>query len=110
MNRELIIDARPDETEIALLEDDILVELHKQKSNTEFAVGDIYLGKVRKTMAGLNAAFVDIGHGKDAFLHYSDLGLQALTTFEFTKQALVGRTPMPSVPKMTLLPEINKTG
>jgi len=110
VNRELIIDVREDETEIALIEDDILVELHKQKNNTEFAVGDVYLGKVRKTMSGLNAAFVDIGHGKDAFLHYSDLGLQALTTYEFTKQALTGRTPMPSVPKMTLLPEINKTG
>ena len=110
MNRELIIDVCQEETEIALLEDEILVELHKQKNNTEFAVGDIYLGKVRKTMAGLNAAFLDIGHGKDAFLHYSDLGLQALTTFEFTKQALTGHTPIPSVSKMSLLPEIDKTG
>ena len=110
MNRELIIDAHPDETVIALLENEILVELHKQKTDTDFAVGDIYLGKVRKTMTGLNAVFVDIGHGKDAFLHYSDLGLQALSSFEFTKQALTGRTPMPSVPKMSLLPEISKTG
>ncbi|MCL2511651.1 MAG: Rne/Rng family ribonuclease [Bacteroidales bacterium] len=110
MNKEVIIDVRPDEIEIALLEDDILVELHRQKNNTEFAVGDVYLGKVKKTMAGMNAVFVDIGHGRDAFLHYSDLGLQALTTFEFTKQALAGRTPLPSVPKMTLLPEVDKTG
>ena len=110
MNRELIIDARPDETVIALLENEILVELHKQQTDTDFAVGDIYLGKVRKTMTGLNAVFVDIGHGKDAFLHYSDMGLQALSSFEFTKQALAGRTPAPSVPKMSLLPEISKTG
>jgi ribonuclease G len=110
VNREVIIDAHPDETVIALLEDDILVELHKQKNNPDFAVGDIYLGKVRKTMPGMNAVFVDIGHGKDAFLHLSDLGPQALTTYEFTKQSLLGHTPVPSVPKTTLLPEIGKTG
>ena len=110
MNRELIIDARPDETEIALLEDEILVEFHKQKNNTDFAVGDVYLGKVKKIMTGLNAVFVDIGHEKDAFLHFSDLGMQVLSTCEFTKQALTGRTPMPSIPKMSLLPEVNKTG
>ena len=110
VNKELIIDVRPDETDIALLEDEILVELHKQKNNPEFAVGDIYLGKVKKTMTGLNAVFVDIGHEKDAFLHYSDLGDQALSTCEFTKQALTGRTPKPTIPNMTLLPELDKGG
>jgi len=110
VNKELIIDTRQDETVIALLEDEILVELHKQSNDTEFTVGDVYLGKVKKSMSGLNAVFVDIGHERDAFLHYSDLGEQVSSTIEFTKQALTGRTPLPSVPKMTLLPEIKKSG
>ena len=54
----------------------MLVELNKEQCQTGFAVGDIYLGKVRKIMPGLNAAFVNIGHEKDAFIHYLDLGSQ----------------------------------
>ena len=74
MNRELIINVNPTEVSIALCEDKVLVELNKERCQTGFAVGDIYLGKVRKIMPGLNAAFVNIGHEKDAFIHYLDLG------------------------------------
>ncbi|MBR1994474.1 MAG: ribonuclease E/G, partial [Alistipes sp.] len=74
MNRELIVNVTPAEITIALCEDKVLVELNKEQCQTGFAVGDIYLGKVRKIMPGLNAAFVNIGHEKDAFIHYSDLG------------------------------------
>lgn len=74
MNRELIVNVTPAEISIALCEDKVLVELNKEQCQTGFAVGDIYLGKVRKIMPGLNAAFVNIGHEKDAFIHYSDLG------------------------------------
>ena len=59
-----------------MCEDKVLVELNKEQCQTGFAVGDIYLGKVRKIMPGLNAAFVNIGHEKDAFIHYLDLGPQ----------------------------------
>ena len=76
MNRELVINVTPKEISIALCEDKVLVELNKEQSQTGFAVGDIYLGKVRKIMPGLNAAFVNIGHEKDAFIHYLDLGSQ----------------------------------
>ncbi len=76
MNRELIINVTPAEISIALCEDKVLVELNKEQSQTGFAVGDIYLGRVRKIMPGLNAAFVNIGHEKDAFIHYLDLGGQ----------------------------------
>ncbi len=76
MNRELIINSTPTEISIALCEDKVLVELNKEQSQTGFAVGDIYLGRVRKIMPGLNAAFVNIGHEKDAFIHYLDLGGQ----------------------------------
>ncbi len=74
MNRELVINVTPSEISIALCEDKVLVELNKEQSQTGFAVGDIYLGKVRKIMPGLNAAFVNIGHERDAFLHHLDLG------------------------------------
>lgn len=76
MNRELVINVNPTEISIALCEDKVLVELNKEQSQTGFAVGDIYLGKVRKIMPGLNAAFVNIGHDKDAFIHFLDLGTQ----------------------------------
>ena len=74
MNRELIINVTSNEVAIALCEDKVLVELGKDMAQTGFAVGDIYIGKVRKIMPGLNAAFVNIGHERDAFIHYQDLG------------------------------------
>ena len=64
MNRELIINVSKSEITIALAEDKRLVELGKESVKTGFAVGDIYLGRVRKIMPGLNAAFVNIGHEK----------------------------------------------
>ena len=74
MDKELIINSTPVEVEIALLENKKLAELHRQKTNSNFTVGDIFLGKTRKLIPGLNAAFIDIGYKKDAFLHYTDLG------------------------------------
>ncbi len=74
MTKELVIHSTGSEIEIALLEDGQLVELNREKTKSSFTVGDIYLGKVHKVMGGLNAAFVDVGYQKDAFLHYLDLG------------------------------------
>lgn len=76
LNKELVIHVDPTEISIALLEDKALVEMNQELRQTNFAVGDIYLGKVKKIMSGLNAAFVDVGYEKDAFLHYLDLGPQ----------------------------------
>lgn len=73
-NKELIIHTAEDLINIALLEDGALVELNRQEKEVGFGVGDIYLGKVRKMMSGLNACFVDVGHERDAFLHYLNLG------------------------------------
>ena len=88
MSLELVIDIRPDEIWIALLNDGSLIELHHQSGNPEFSVGDIYLGKVRKIVPSLNAAFVDVGYQRDAFLHYLDLGPKYLTLGAFTKKTL----------------------
>jgi len=83
VNAELFVDVTPSNISIALLEDKRLVELRKEKSNIQFTVGDIYLGRVKKIMPGLNAAFVDVGYEKDAFLHYHDLGPQFKTLNKF---------------------------
>jgi ribonuclease G len=88
LNKELIINAAPQGVEIALLEDKKLVELHHEKTDANFAVGDLYLGKVKKLIPGLNAAFVDVGFEKDAFLHYTDLSPYARSLLKFTQAAI----------------------
>jgi len=93
VNKELIINAVPQGVEIALLEDKKLVELHNEKSDARFAVGDLYLGKVKKLIPGLNAAFVDVGFEKDAFLHYTDLSPYARSLLKFTQVAINDKTP-----------------
>ncbi len=110
MRSELIIDVQPAEVSIALTEDSRLVSLQKESRNISYAVGDIYLAKVKKLMPGLNAAFVDVGYDKDAFLHYLDLGSQFSSYYQFVKQALDDKKHLPSVSKIKLLPDINKNG
>jgi len=88
VNKELIINAVPQGVEIALLEDKKLVELHSEKTDARFAVGDLYLGKVKKLIPGLNAAFVDVGFEKDAFLHYTDLSPYARSLLKFTNMVM----------------------
>jgi ribonuclease G len=88
VNKELIINAAPQGVEIALLEDKKLVELHSEKTDARFAVGDLYLGKVKKLIPGLNAAFVDVGFEKDAFLHYTDLSPYARSLLKFTQMTI----------------------
>ena len=88
MKYDLIIDSRPSEVVIALLRDGVLVELHKEKHDNNYSAGDIYLGKVRKTIPGLNAAFINIGYEKDGFLHYLDLGMQFNSYKKYTTQAV----------------------
>ncbi len=85
MVKELIINSTPNGVTIALLQDKQLVELNKEHINNNYAVGDIYLGKIKKIMPGLNAAFVDVGYEKDAFLHYLDLGPQVQSLIKLTK-------------------------
>lgn len=111
MQRELIVDVQKEEISIALLEDSRLVSLQKEARNQAYAVGDIYLAKVKKLMPGLNAAFVNVGYDKDAFLHYLDLGSQFSSYSSFLEKALdKDERTVPQVSKMTLLPDIDKHG
>jgi ribonuclease G len=110
VDKELIINSTPTEVEIALLEDGKLVELHHQKTNNNFSVGDIFLGKIIKTMPNLNAAFVDIGHKKEAFLHYTDLGPKLKSLLKYTNNVMSGSQTTPSLDNFKIEPEIIKTG
>jgi ribonuclease G len=107
---ELVVDSRQDGIWLALLRDGKLIELHQEQGNTEFAVGDIYLGKVRKTVPSLNAAFVDVGYEKDAFLHYLDLGPQFNSLNKFTKDTLHGKQSVADLQYFKLEGEIPKEG
>ena len=111
MNKELIINAAPQAVEIALLEDKKLVEMHNENANSSFGVGDLYLGKVKKLIPGLNAAFIDVGFEKDAFLHYSDLSPYIRSILKFTKLATNDTSPEGlNFENFQVEPEIVKTG
>lgn len=106
----MIINATSGEVEIALLEDGKLVEVHYQKTNSNFSVGDVYLGQVRRMMPGLNAGFVDIGHKKDAFLHYTDLGPKLRSLLKYTTGVTSGSIQTHRLDGFKMEPEIIKTG
>jgi ribonuclease G len=113
---ELVVDVRRGEIAIAVLEDRFLVELQTEKRSGgtdagTFAVGDIFLGRVKRIMPGLNAAFVDVGYTKDAFLHYQDLGPHFNTHRALLAHIRNGGRPDAFEDGTSLLqPEINKDG
>jgi len=110
VNKDLIIDVGDSEVSLALLEDKQLIELNKEKRNVKFSVGDIYLGKVKKIMPGLNAAFINVGYERDAFLHYLDLGAQFRTQHKYYLTALQKQGKVAPVHKFKPEPDIDKDG
>lgn len=110
MIKELIIDSSPNGATIALLQDKQLVELHKEQISNNYTVGDIYLGRIKKLMPGLNAAFVDVGYEKDAFLHYLDLGPQVQSLLKLTKQVRGGSYKSKLLDNLKLDDDISKGG
>ncbi|WP_395090718.1 Rne/Rng family ribonuclease [Vaginella massiliensis] len=110
MNKELVISAQNQDVRIAVLEEGRLMELHQDSSDEGFAVGDIYLGKIKKLAPSLNACFVDIGYNKDAFLHYHDLGPQIKSSFQFTKQVAQKKQQTHLLKNFKIEKDINKNG
>jgi ribonuclease G len=111
VSHELIINTHPGGgVEIALVRDRKLIELHHEKADSNFAVGDVYLGTVNKLMPGLNAAFVDVGHEKDAFLHYLDLGPQIKSFIRHTRLLLSNKQASVWPKKRDNEPDIVKSG
>ena len=110
MSNELIINSTASEIVIALLSDKRLIELHREKRNNNFSVGDIYLGRIKKLMPGLNAAFVDVGYEKDAFLHYLDLGPQVASQIKYSQMVKQGKQKQSLLNNFHSEKDIDKSG
>ncbi|MCY7352825.1 MAG: Rne/Rng family ribonuclease [Cytophagaceae bacterium] len=110
MSKELIINSTPKGDRIALLQDKRILEYHLEESEEHFSVGDIYLGTVKKLVSGLNAAFIDIGYEKDAFLHYLDLGHNINSLNKFSREVIAKRVPTGRLDGFKMEPEIDKHG
>ena len=110
MNSELIIDSQPKEVTLALLEDQRLVEYQCESNDSRYSVGNIYAAKVKKIMPALNACFVEVGHEREAFLHYQDLGINFLSLKKYTKQVLSDRKRLATADKMKRQADLPKVG
>ena len=111
MNSEVIIDVQPKEISIALLEDKNLVEYQNEKrEEASYSVGNIYLGRVRKLMPGLNACFIEVGSERDAFLHYLDLGTQFSSYEKYLKQVQSDKKKLYPISKAQRMPDLPKDG
>lgn len=110
MSYELIVNSTPTGVVLALMRDKKLIELHEEKISNDFSVGDIYLGKVRKVVPNLNAAFVQVGYEKDAFLHYLDLGPQFRSFDKWVKGSIQGKINTPDLAKFKKEKDLDKDG
>ncbi|MCR5819776.1 MAG: Rne/Rng family ribonuclease [Bacteroidaceae bacterium] len=110
MTCEVIVDVQPKKIAIALTEDKRLVEYQEEELSASFNVGNIYLARVRKIMPGLNACFVNVGHEREAFLHYQDLGPQFNSFAKYIKQVSNDRKKLLPISKATIQPDLIKDG
>ncbi len=108
LERELVIQSTDNGCEIALLENKELVEFHRDTESSNLAIGDMYWARVKKVLPPLNAVFVDIGEGKEAFLHYTDLGENFATLLGYFKRCVTNeRIPIDKFPSV---PQLDKSG
>jgi ribonuclease G len=110
MDKELIIRSSSEHVDFALLKDGKLIELQKDEGSNNFSVGDVFIAKVRKSVPGLNAAFVNVGYEKDAFLHYHDLGPKLPSFLKFTKSVSTGKLRDFTLNKFPFEKDIDKDG
>lgn len=109
-DKDLIVNVSGTEIALALLEDKRLIDFKKENRAAHFQVGDVYLGKVRKLLPELNAAFINVGHDKDAFLHYQDLGANFPTQDSFYRNIVAKASRATSVQKFDFQRELPKDG
>ena len=110
MEKELYITTAEEDIQIALMEDKKLVELHNVKSSGQYSVGDIFFGKVKKIMQGLNAAFVDLGGDKEGFMHYVDLGPDYNSGAKYMRLAMNGDASTATLSNFKIEPILEKSG
>ncbi|MEJ2636802.1 MAG: S1 RNA-binding domain-containing protein [Calditrichia bacterium] len=87
MKKEIIINSTNEDTRIAILENDKLVEIFVERPDNERMVGDIYKGRVRRVVKGMHAAFINIGFEQDGFLHFSDMGSDVMKSCSMAARA-----------------------
>ena len=110
MKYEFVVNSSPAQVVLALLKEKKLIEIHQENDDSSFNVGDVYLGKIRKIVPSLNAAFVDVGYEKDAFLHYHDLGPNLPALLKFFNLISSGKIKDYSLKNFRLEKEIPKDG
>ena len=110
MNELIIRSSSNNDVDFALLKDGKLIELHKDEDDNKFSVGDVFIAKVRKSVPGLNAAFVNVGYEKDAFLHYHDLGPKLPSLLKFVKSVSTGKLKDYSLKNFPFEKDIDKNG
>ncbi|MFD0989418.1 Rne/Rng family ribonuclease [Mariniflexile jejuense] len=110
MDKELIIRSSSEHVDFALLKDGRLIELQKDEDDNNFSVGDVFIAKIRKAVPGLNAAFVNVGYEKDAFLHYHDLGPKLPSLLKFTKSVSTGKLKDFTLKNFPFEKDIDKDG
>ena len=92
------------------MEDKRLVELHKEMPSGQYAVGDIFFGKVKKIMQGLNAAFVELGGDKEGFMHYLDLGPDYNSVDKYLRLSMNGDASAATLANFKIEPILEKVG
>ncbi len=111
IEKDLLVDVSSNEVRIALMENHRLIELDRESTNSRgFSVGDVYLGRVKKLLPALNAAFVDIGDSKEAFIHYLDLGMYFNAFDTFVRESNPNRERQKLYSGMKLGPVLPKDG
>lgn len=110
MDKQLVINSAEECVKIALLEDGRLMEFHQEENNQKFNVGDVYLAKIKKLAPGMNAAFVNLGGEKDAFLHYHDLGSNIKSLLNYIQIVRSGKFKSHLLKNFRDQEEIDKNG
>ena len=110
MSKTLVVSYYDEQTNIALLENGKLIEMHTDYEESKFSVGDLYVGKIKKLAPNLNAAFVTIGFEKDAFLHYQDLGPKLKSVQKYINGVQNQKINNSSLESFQLESELDKNG
>ena len=111
MDKDLIINVSKGSAQLALTQGGRLIEYdHESEAKANYCVGDVYLGKVKKLLPSLNAAFVDIGDDKEAFIHYLDLGINFRSFDFFVKQINISKNYTTFFEKVAIADPLEKEG
>lgn len=110
MANELIINVLENEVQLAVLQDKVLYEFNKEAADSAYTVGDLFLARVARVMPNLNAAFLEVGYEKDAFLHYFDLSPQFRSLVKLVQEVRSGKNKTGSLLYFKKEPDIPKDG